>query len=73
MKNKIYYWFSDTTFEFRPSEGNDVETCDINSIIFESANEMLSKFLSRENIKTIKDLKDYLANYENRILLEDWI
>ena len=32
---------------------------------------MLSKFLSRENIKTIKDLKDYLANYENRILLED--
>lgn len=39
--------------------------------IFEYANEMLSKFLSRENIKTIKDLKDYLANNENRILLED--
>ena len=39
--------------------------------IFEYANDMLSKFLSRENIKTIKDLKDYLANNENRILLED--
>ena len=39
--------------------------------IFEYANEMLSKFLSREDIKTIKDLKDYLANNENRILLED--
>ena len=39
--------------------------------IFEYANDMLSKFLSRENIKTIKDLKDYLVNNENRILLED--
>ena len=41
------------------------------SNIFEYSNELLSTFVEKEKIKTIKDLKDYLEKTENKIFLEE--
>ena len=38
--------------------------------IFEYANELLPAFIEKENIKTVKDLKDYLEKTGNKIFLE---